>query len=322
MGLSRYHYNPQTCRYEPSRTSIGQVTWAAVLFCISTALIFWGILFLHGRFFLSEEGKALKKENTAFKKHHASIRAELVKVQGMLTSLNEQNSTLHKKLFETALPKTGTTAPTNERILLADASDFKAAVSELNDTYLAVSKRSDIHTFQFTSVEVNDQDIAFLMSIPSIQPVKNSELTRLVSGFGKRIHPFHKGNYHHSGIDFAATRGTSVMATADGRVVDIRNGSTLQAGYGNYVEIDHGNGLVTRYAHLEDVSVRFGQKVSKGSVIGTVGMSGGAIAPHVHYEIIRNGKQVDPLPYLLEGISSKDYSELQRLGRKKNQSLD
>lgn len=96
----------------------------------------------------------------------------------------------------------------------------------------------------------------------------------------------------------------------------------MQAGYGNYIEIDHGNGLITRYAHLEDVMVRVGQKVSKNSVIGTVGMSGGAIAPHIHYEIIRNGEQVDPVPYMLEKLNSKEYIELQKLGSKKNQSLD
>ncbi len=86
--------------------------------------------------------------------------------------------------------------------------------------------------------------------------------------------------------------------------------------------IDHGNGIVTRYAHLEDVHVRVGQRVSKGFTIGTVGMSGGAIAPHVHYEIIRNGIEVDPVPYMMEKLNSTEYSELQKLGNKKNQSLD
>jgi murein DD-endopeptidase MepM/ murein hydrolase activator NlpD len=112
------------------------------------------------------------------------------------------------------------------------------------------------------------------------------------------------------------------LAAANGIVVDIHRGSSLQAGYGNYIEIDHGNGYITRYAHLEEVSVRVGQRVSKRAVIGTVGMSGGAVAPHVHYEIIYYEKQVDPVPYMMENLNSTEYAELQKSGRLKNQSLD
>jgi murein DD-endopeptidase MepM/ murein hydrolase activator NlpD len=171
-------------------------------------------------------------------------------------------------------------------------------------------------------MDVGHDQLNFLLSVPSIQPIENGELTKLVSGFGDRINPFHKGIHHHPGADFAALRGTPVLATARGVVVDITNGSSLQAGYGNLVEIDHGNGLITRYAHLDAASVRVGQRVSKGAIIGTVGMSGGAIAPHVHYEIIRRGKQVDPVPYLLQNLNSTEYSMLQKLGSKKNQTLD
>jgi murein DD-endopeptidase MepM/ murein hydrolase activator NlpD len=124
------------------------------------------------------------------------------------------------------------------------------------------------------------------------------------------------------GVDFTAARGTAVVATGGGRVIKAIKGSSLQAGYGNYVDIEHGNGLITRYAHLDDVTVRAGQKVDKGFTIGTVGMSGGSVAPHVHYEIIRKGDQVDPVPYMLEGLTSDQHIELQKLGAKKNQSLD
>jgi murein DD-endopeptidase MepM/ murein hydrolase activator NlpD len=322
MRLSKYYYDPETCRYEPQPTSISSLVSYAILFTVSTALIFWGVLSLHSKLFLSEKGKALKNENTTLVKHHASLLGELANVEGVLTSLNDKNSDLHKKLFETSLITTPSSNKKNNDVLLADGSNFMSAANELLEESSAVSQLSKSHNAGFATIEVHDKELQFLMSIPSIQPVENKNLTRLASGFGKRIHPFHKANYDHPGVDFAATRGESVMATATGVVVDLRKGSTLQAGYGNYIEIDHGNGIITRYAHLEDVLVRLGQKVSKGSPIGTVGMSGGAIAPHVHYEIIRNGKQVNPVPYMLESLNSKEYTQLVDLSDKKNQALD
>lgn len=322
MRLSKYNYNPKTCRYEPTRTSVSSLAGYVILFSISTLLIFTGILFLHSKLFLTEKGKAQKKENVTLTKHHTSLLNGLSSVEGVLTNLNDQNSNLHKQIFETPIVTVATLTTGKESVLLADASGFKAVANALKIQSSSIAKASSVHNTRFGTVEIRDKELQFLMTVPSIQPIENAALTKLVSGFGKRINPFHKGNYHHPGADFAATRGTPVLATAKGIVVDLKNGSSLQAGYGNHIEIDHGNGLITRYAHLEDVLVRVGQKVSKNSVIGTVGMSGGATAPHVHYEIIRNGEQVDPVPYMLEKLNSKEYIELQNLGSKKNQSLD
>ncbi|HEU5290372.1 MAG TPA: M23 family metallopeptidase, partial [Cyclobacteriaceae bacterium] len=219
-----------------------------ILFSVSTLLIFWGILTVHSKVFLSDKGKALKKENTILVKHHASLLGELTNVESVLASLNDKNSDLHKKLFETSLTAPTTSDHKNDTNLLADGSNFKSAVKALREESDAISKISKDHNAAISALEVGDKELKFLMSIPSLQPVENKDLTRLSSGFGKRINPFHKGNYDHPGVDFAATRGTSVMATAKGIVVDLRKGSTLQAGYGNYIEIDHGNGIITRYA--------------------------------------------------------------------------
>ena len=111
------------------------------------------------------------------------------------------------------------------------------------------------------------------------------------------------------------------MATAPGKVIAV-NRTKLQAGYGNYIDIDHGRGIVTRYAHLESVQVRQGQRVRKAMVIGTIGSSGGSIAPHLHYEVIRDGEPVNPIRYIIEGLSSDEHDTLLNLSRKQNQSLD
>lgn len=323
MRLSKYYYNPETCRYEPKRTAYGSILGYGVLFAVSTVLIFVGILVLHSKLFLTERGKELKKENKTFEKHFASLQQQASVLEDSIAGLKEKNATLHEKLFETPLEKTDveSSAPTAD-LLLADAETFREELEAVNKKATSISQTAISHNSEIGSLSIRKKDKVFLLSVPSIQPVENSENTKLVSGFGVRINPFHKGNYNHPGADFAASRGTAVVATGNGVIIKAVKGSSLQAGYGNYVDIQHANGLITRYAHLDDVTVHAGQKVDKGFKIGTVGMSGGSVAPHVHYEIIRKGDQVDPVPYMLEGLTSDQHIELQKLGAKKNQSLD
>jgi murein DD-endopeptidase MepM/ murein hydrolase activator NlpD len=118
---------------------------------------------------------------------------------------------------------------------------------------------------------------------------------RLTSSFGWRVHPISKKKKHHDGEDIAAPIGTPVMATAAGVV----RFAGSRSGYGHTIEIDHGNGFVTRYAHLRDLSVEAGQDVERGETIGTVGMTGRTTGPHLHYEVIRNGRPQNPHPFVV-----------------------
>jgi murein DD-endopeptidase MepM/ murein hydrolase activator NlpD len=128
--------------------------------------------------------------------------------------------------------------------------------------------------------------------IPSINPVPNSWTS---SGFGMRTDPFTEKEAMHIGLDFSAPAGTPVYATADGTVIS----AGRQHEYGLTVEIDHGNGIVTRYAHNRKLEVKRGQKVKRGQMISLVGKTGRATAPHMHYEVRVDGKPVNPWGYIL-----------------------
>ncbi len=131
-----------------------------------------------------------------------------------------------------------------------------------------------------------------LQSMPAIKPIN----TRIVSGFGYRNDPY-LGHWHlHTGLDFHAFMNTPVKATAGGKVICAGYSSTGQ-GYGIQVEIDHGNGYITKYAHLSKVKVKYGQKVKRGEIIGLTGSTGWSTGPHLHYEVIKNGVKVDPQHY-------------------------
>lgn len=159
-------------------------------------------------------------------------------------------------------------------------------------------------------------------SIPSIKPVRSDKLARnikLLSGFGMRIHPIHKVSKMHTGIDFTAPRGTAIQSTGNGTVVRVEKRRT---GYGHNVIIDHGFGYKTLYGHMSRIDVKKGQKVKKGEIIGLVGSTGSSTAPHLHYEVIHNGRKVNPIDYCLDGLSPKEYDELKKLAATANQSLD
>lgn len=133
--------------------------------------------------------------------------------------------------------------------------------------------------------------VANLVTTPSIWPVRGT----ITSGFGWRISPFGDGNELHPGVDIAYTMGAPVVATADGEVV----ASGPAGGYGNLVQIDHGNGIATLYGHNSQLAVNVGQQVKKGQVIAYAGSTGKSTGPHVHYEVRINNTPIDPMKYLV-----------------------
>jgi murein DD-endopeptidase MepM/ murein hydrolase activator NlpD len=158
-----------------------------------------------------------------------------------------------------------------------------------------------------------------LASIPAIQPVANKELKRMASGYGYRIHPIYKTRKYHWGMDFSAPKGTPVYATGNGK---IETAKRSQRGYGNQVKIDHGFGYKTFYAHLDKYIVRRNQKVKRGDLIGYVGTSGTSTAPHLHYEVVKGNRKVNPVYYYFNDLTPEEYDRMLEMSSQENQSLD
>lgn len=134
------------------------------------------------------------------------------------------------------------------------------------------------------------------VAVPSRMPVEG---VRLTSGFGMRNHPILRQRSQHNGIDLAAPTGTPVYATADGQV----GKAQYWGSYGNYVQIEHGGEMQTRYAHLSSYTVASGDAVRKGDLIGYVGSTGRSTGPHLHYEVRLAGEAVNPMPYMLADLA-------------------
>ena len=157
-----------------------------------------------------------------------------------------------------------------------------------------------------------------LNHLPAIMPIANDDLLLTGSGFGMRLHPILKIYRMHEGMDFFAYIGTDVFATADGIVKDVRISET----FGKVIEIDHGFGILTLYAHLSAFNVKEGQRVKRGNVIGQVGSTGMSSGQHLHYEVHIDGKEVDPVNYYFQDLSPAEYRKVVAIAQAYEMSMD
>lgn len=140
-----------------------------------------------------------------------------------------------------------------------------------------------------------------LVSVPSRMPLHDARMT---SDYGTRTHPVLKRRMGHKGVDLAAATGTPIYATADGYVSKAEPFSS----YGNYVSIEHGARIQTRYAHMSRIAVAEGSRVKKGDIIGYVGSTGRSTGPHLHYEVRIAGQAVNPVPYMVESQAQQAFA--------------
>lgn len=225
-------------------------------------------------------------EGISFSKAHNKAFAILGKDE--IQDINQSILSLHKKSTFMKVLTLSCTA-----LVLAAAAFF---IFEIPDSGHPQKMTTLIPaTEDSPALEVPVPNDFFIESLltdpPSIKPVKNARLT---SSFGMRMHPISKIKRLHRGIDFAAPMGTPVVATADGKV---EKTVIKTEGYGKHLVIKHDSIYSTLYAQLSKILVQEGQSVQKGDTIGLVGSSGASTAPHLHYEVIKQGTHVDPEHY-------------------------
>lgn len=154
---------------------------------------------------------------------------------------------------------------------------------------------------------------------PLYSPVKNLHYTNVGASVGNKMNPFYKVVSHHDGIDIISPEGTPVLATAGGWVEKVQN---ADGGKGRMVEISHPGGYVTRYAHLSEISVKQGRYVRAGSQVGLVGDSGRSFSTHLHYEVIFNGRTLDPANFFMCSLTPMEYLNILIMSASSGQSMD
>lgn len=147
-------------------------------------------------------------------------------------------------------------------------------------------------------------------AIPAIMPVDARNLRGGIGAFGNRLHPIYHRYIMHKGIDLAGRIGDPIYASGDGRVSYVNSSGSGRVGYGRNIVIDHGFGYQTRYAHLDKVLVTTGQWVKRGELVGELGNTGGSVGPHLHYEVLRMGANVNPINYINRDMDPADFEQI------------
>ncbi|MFN3405769.1 MAG: M23 family metallopeptidase [Cytophagaceae bacterium] len=324
MARIKYYYDTETCKYERLRVS----TWDLILntlgFLFVSLLFAVSLVFLYSKYFKSPKELSLAKENEELIMYYDLVNNELDQITQMVKSLQDRDERIYRVVFEAEpIPASIRNSAYSGVIKYKDLIEKGVEKEELVISTLErvenLKKQLYIQTRSHDEIAKMAQNKAqMLTSIPAIQPIPNKELTRLVSGFGMRIHPIYKVKMMHTGCDFSCPKGTPIYATGDGVVKLV---TTNLGGYGKEIEIDHGYGYITKYAHLDGFKVKVGQKVKRGELIGYSGNTGSSTAPHLHYEVMYNGKKVDPVHYFFIDLSPGEYQRILELAAVENQSL-
>ncbi len=321
MARIKYYYDIHTCQYEKIKISKRNLFLKALGFFSGALTIAVAIFFIYQAYFDSPKEAQLKKENATLQFYYELLHKEIGHTKQILAHLRDRDDHIYRTIFEVEpIPTSIRQAGFGGIDRYRDWFDKGEVIGQTFKKVDELKNQLHIQEKSFDQILHLAKNKAIMVaSIPAIQPISNKELKRLSSGFGMRMHPIFKIMKMHYGIDFLSPRGTPVYATGRG-VVRLVKSSPV--GYGNQIEIDHGYGYVTKYAHLQKANVKKGQAIKRGECIGNVGSSGLSVAPHLHYEVIKNDKKVDPLHhFLLDGLTAKEYEKLVELASVVNQSL-
>lgn len=324
MARIKYYYDTETCKYERIRTRKSDVILNGLGILSLTLIMAIGLLFLYSSYFESPKELILKNEVKELEFYYDKLNKDVEMLSTILNNIEHRDDNIYRVVLgaqpiEKSVRDAGVGGADRYADIRKKGITHTDLVVGLHEKVDKLRRKLYIESkSQDEVVQLAENKEKLFAAIPAIQPIANKQLIALASGFGFRIHPVYKVKKMHSGIDFAAPIGTPIYATADGKVavVDVKF-----SGYGKMVEIDHGFGYRSRYAHMHDFAVRTGQNIKRGDLIGYVGNTGMSTAPHLHYEVHINGVQVDPVHYFFNDLTAAEYEKILELASTENQSL-
>lgn len=325
MAKVKYYYDAENLAYRILKPKAGRSIGYIVLFLVAASL--FGFLcfvaLLNTPFFETPKDRLQAREIENMKIRYEILNRKMDQVDEVLSNVEDRDNNLYRAYFNaTAIPEE------QRKAGFGGVNRYKEMEGYNNsDLVIGTTKRLDVISKELVIQSRSLDEIAklakdkekLLTAIPAIQPVKNEDLRQMASGFGYRSDPFTKIRKFHAGMDFSARTGTPIYATGDGVVTVADNKSS---GYGNHIVIRHGFGYETLYGHMSKYKAKAGQKVKRGDVIGYVGSTGRSEAPHLHYEVHKNGEVVNPLNFYYGNISAKEFILISKLANQENQSLD
>jgi len=323
MKKVKYYYNTHTLRYEKLEIPL-RVRLLRLFGFIAGSLVFASIIVAIAFHYIeSPKEILLRQENDGLRNDYSILQKRTDDLQKQMQELENRDNKVYRAIFES------TPIPDSARLKEMEKSKEIELVQGMSESELVKSLTGQLNTL---SLQVAYQNKSYneidgmikdkqklLAAIPAIQPVSNKDLRHIASGFGYRVDPVYKITKFHAGLDFAATQGTPIYATADGVV---KEASYDAGGYGNHVVLNHGYSYETLYGHMVRIKVHVGQQIKRGEVIGWVGSTGKSTGPHCHYEVHKGGQPVDPVYFFYNDLTPEQYDQVLKLSKAANQSFD
>ncbi|MDA1336913.1 MAG: M23 family metallopeptidase [Bacteroidetes bacterium] len=321
--FKKYHYNERALRMEEVPFDLRDYVKHFGKKLLVFVLIAGGSVLLFDRFFESPKDRTHQREVAFLEERLTELNGELEDMSLILDDIADRDDAIYRSIFGVDAYPNHLRVPGiggADRMKKFRGYDHSEAVISSESKISELQRRLVAQSRSFEEVmELADKQTEMLQSIPAIQPVRNTELRRMASGYGYRIHPIYKVRKMHYGMDFAAPTGTEIFATGDGVVILAKQ---TYNGYGIHVIIRHGFGYETLYAHMSKVLVKQGQRVKRGEVIGLIGSTGTSVAPHLHYEVHKNGEKVNPAQYYFNDLTPEQYEAMLIQSENSNQSFD
>lgn len=322
----RFKYNPETLSYEKVEISWGERILKSLLVIAPAIALAFILQFTLSPWIKSPREVKMEKELNTLRAQVKENENNVLVLEQVASDLAKHDDEIYRVVFNAEpfskeFRDMGTGGVDNDQVY------EKLKGYELSDKVISTSQRIKLLEKRLYAQSMSFQEIIelakekekMLASIPAIQPVANKDLTRVASGYGWRIDPIYKTRRMHWGLDFTAPTGSNVYATGNGIVEKVE---VKRWGYGQNITINHGYGYKTRYAHLSKFLVKQGDKVVRGQIIGLVGSTGKSTAPHLHYEVEKNGEKTNPVHYFHSDLSPEEYEKMIEMSSNANQTFD
>ena len=318
---TRFRYNPTTCRYEPFYVKGKVLRNRLLLFMSLSFFLALGSYLYLLRYVPSLDEIFLTEENQTLKIEWDILHDQIQDANKKLLRLIEKGDHNYRVILDSeplaaSIREAGIGG--SEKINTAQLQEYPLILKEYR-LFEKLKHQLEVELQSYDEIAKMLENKSLMWAArPAIQPISNKTLTHLHATFGERRHPVLGYVRDHKGLDFTADVGTPVYATGDGVV----KSAYFSDSFGNVIFIDHNFGYETRYAHLSKFNVRRGERIKRGDIIGFVGNTGLSRGPHLHYEVLYNGLQINPINFFQRDLSNKEYEKLVEEGSKYRESLD
>lgn len=322
MAKVKYYYDADTLSYrkiDVKKSDYYKKTVFGILSVLLTAFI--GFI-IFSQFLMSPNERAINRENENLKLNLDLFSKRIAESSTVLNQLQERDNNIYRMYFEAnPIPNEQRKAGFGgvNRYKSLDGYDNSKMIKQLTKDIDILSKQLVIQSKSLDEIVILAKEKEkMLAAIPAILPVKLLDLTRMASGYKWRMHPILKIRKFHKGMDFTAPTGTPIYASGNGKVIR----SSRSATYGRVVYINHGYGYTTIYAHMSKIKAKRGQNVKRGDLIGYVGNTGRSVSAHLHYEVRKNGKALNPINFYYGDLTPAQFAAMQKASEEEGQSYD